>query len=164
MKSCRHWRGSSAQLRFGRSEEGRKGRSRRRISRLTLLSKGRHISFLTGVLNSHKLVKVVSEVVNRLDGHSLAGRRRIKRERGREGGQPLWLLFSSATRADAKKSRTYLIFRISSVLIFKIPTPTACSFPSAKMATDVSAGRARSGGGRDPPGEVSPGHIMFAPW
>ena len=50
---------------------------------------------------------------------------------------------------------------MSSVLSLVMPMATACSFPSAWMATGVSAGRATSS---RPPGEVRPGHMMSAPF
>jgi hypothetical protein len=56
-----------------------------------------------------------------------------------------------------------LIVFISSVPSFVMPTPTACSFPSAKTNTDVSAGRASPCEGSHPPFDVKPGHIMCAP-
>lgn len=73
---------------------------------------------------------------------------------------------STKKRGDKEKGGkqdTYLIFLISSVDISNVPIPTANSLPSAKIATGVSLGSARSFGGSEPPGDVSPGAIMFAP-
>lgn len=52
---------------------------------------------------------------------------------------------------------------ISSVVSIVIPMPIACSFPSECMATGFPLGIADSVGGRKPPAEVNPGHIMCAP-
>lgn len=54
-------------------------------------------------------------------------------------------------------------FLISIVDSFVIPMPAACSLPSAKMATGFPASSGVLSGGKYPPADVNPGHIMFAP-
>ena len=81
--------------------------------------------------------------------------KRIQRDSNAHKSSPRYVAVSTPT--------PLLIFFISSVLIFVMPTPTACSLPSACIATSLSVGINSSAGGKYPPAEVRPGHIMCAP-
>ena len=75
-----------------------------------------------------------------------------------------WACHRSSPKYVIVSTPTFLFtFLISSVESFRMPIATACSLPSACKATGVPAGSPNSAGGRYPPLEVIPGHIMCAP-